>query len=53
MHKWNFSVATTEKGRINFTVTASDKQTAIKKGFEKLAKKNLSYGNTFVCTLVR
>lgn len=53
MYEWNFSVLTIEKGRICYKVKASDKQTAIKKGFEKLEKKGLSYANSFDCTLVR
>ena len=53
MYKWNFSVVTLEKGRICYTVKASDKQKAIEKGFAQLEKKNLSYAGRFDCTLVR
>lgn len=53
MYKWNFSVVTTEKGRICYTVKANNKQSAIEKGFAVLKKKGLSYANKFDCTLVR
>lgn len=53
MYKWNFSVVTIEKGRICYTVKASNKQSAIEKGFAMLEKKGLSYANKFDCTLVR
>lgn len=51
MYKWTFSVVTIEKGRINYTVKAKDKQSAIEKGFKELERKRLSYGNTFDCRL--
>ena len=48
-----FSVVTIEKGRIGFAVKAKSKQEAIEKGFSKLKKMGLSYGNNFDCRLNR
>ena len=52
MAKWNFSCRDNGGKFQHFTVTASDKQNAIKKGFEK-ARKNASGDiNTWNCNLI-
>lgn len=52
MYRFNFSVCTIEKGRVNIEVKAKNKQEAINKGFKALEKKNLSYANSFDCRLI-
>ena len=51
MYKWRFSMATLGKGRVSFTVKANDKQTAIKKGHEKIEKMGLSKTLYWDCKL--
>lgn len=53
MYSWNFSMATPEKGRVSFKVKASNKQEAIRKGFDKIKAKGLSVGVHWNCELIR
>ena len=53
MYNWIIRILSIEKGYVAIKVKASDKQSAIKKGFDKFNQKGLSYANKFDCTLCR
>ena len=52
MAKWNFTCNDNGGKRQSFTVTASDKQTAINKGFEKARKNANGDINAWNCRLI-